>query len=392
MPQGRVKGNSMTDQPSASILVVDDLEEKHLGYRTILEELGEPVVCVSSGREALRHLLVKDFAVILMDVNMPGMDGFETAALIRQRRKDQHTPIIFITAWADEVQQAQGYSRGAVDYILSPVVPEILCAKVKVFVDLYRMRAELTRSNTLLEQRVAERTADLSATNERLQREIIERQRAEQRLNLLVGELSHRVKNLITVIQAIVRRTVVSGRTPEESREVLVNRLAALGSAHDLLVEANWQGAPIDRVIGSEVIGFSERVNVTGPPVLLSALGSQNIALLVHELATNASKYGALSRPSGSIEILWSIDNGSARSLKFLWRESGGPPCSPPAHKGFGLSLLDMIGTNLSSSPRLSFKSGGFEFEASIPLEQIGAPERDAGPASALVSPSGELG
>ena len=115
-------------------------EEKHLGYRTILEELGEPVVCVSSGREALRHLLVKEFAVILMDVNMPGMDGFETAALIRQRRKDQHTPIIFITAWADEVQQAQGYSRGAVDYILSPVVPEILCAKVKVFVDLYRMR------------------------------------------------------------------------------------------------------------------------------------------------------------------------------------------------------------------------------------------------------------
>jgi two-component sensor histidine kinase len=378
----------MTDQPSASILVVDDLEEKHLGYRTILEELGEPVVCVSSGREALR---VKEFAVILMDVNMPGMDGFETAALIRQRRKDQHTPIIFITAWADEVQQAQGYSRGAVDYILSPVVPEILCAKVRVFVDLYRMRAELARSNTLLEQRVAERTADLSATNERLQREIIERQRAEQRLNLLVGELSHRVKNLITVIQAIVRRTVVSGRTPEESREVLVNRLAALGSAHDLLVEANWQGAPIDRVIGSEVIGFSERVNVAGPPVLLSALGSQNIALLVHELATNASKYGALSRPSGSIEILWSIDDKSARSLKFLWRESGGPPCSPPAHKGFGLSLLDMIGTNLSSSPRLSFKSGGFEFEASIPLEQIGAPERDAGPASALVSPSGEL-
>jgi two-component system, chemotaxis family, CheB/CheR fusion protein len=132
-------------------------------------------------------------------------------------------------------------------------------------------------------------------------------------------------------------------------------------------------------------------VNVAGPPVLLSALGSQNIALLVHELATNASKYGALSRPSGSIEIQWSIENEAARSLKFLWRESCGPPCRPPIHKGFGLSLLDMIGTNLSSSPRLSFKSDGFEFEASIPLEQIGAPERDTGPASALVSPSGAL-
>ena len=176
---------------------------------------------------------------------------------------------------------------------------------------------------------MAERTADLSSTNERLQREIIERQRAEQRLNLLVGELSHRVKNLITVIQAIVRRTVVAGRTPEDSRDVLVNRLTALGTAHDLLVEANWQGAPIDRVIGSEVIGFSERVNVAGPSVLLSALGSQNIALLVHELATNASKYGALSRPSGSIEIQWSIENETSRNLKFLWRELGGAAMQP---------------------------------------------------------------
>ena len=92
-----------------------------------------------------------------------------------------------------------------------------------------------------------------------------------------------------------------------------------------------------------------------------------------------------------SIEIQWSIDDEAARNLRFLWREMGGPPCSPPAHKGFGLSLLDMIGTNLSSSPRLSFKSDGFEFEASIPLEQIGAPERETGPASALVSPSGAL-
>src|SRR4029079_1727544 len=101
-----------------------DLAEKLLAMETILEELGENVVTARSGREALRRLLERDFAVILLDVNMPDMDGFETATLIRQRRRFEHTPIIFITAFGDDMHMAQGYSLGAVDYILSPVVPD----------------------------------------------------------------------------------------------------------------------------------------------------------------------------------------------------------------------------------------------------------------------------
>jgi signal transduction histidine kinase/DNA-binding response OmpR family regulator len=126
-----------------NILIVDDLPEKLLVLGSILEELNENVVTASSGPEALRRVLDDDFAVILLDINMPGMDGFETADLIRKRRKSAHTPIIFITAFADELHTAQGYSLGAVDYILSPVVPEILRTKVKVFVDLYRMTQQV---------------------------------------------------------------------------------------------------------------------------------------------------------------------------------------------------------------------------------------------------------
>lgn len=128
----------MTAEEKINILIVDDLPEKLLVLESILEELGENVVKANSGVEALRLILTHDFAVILLDVYMPGMSGFETAALIRQRRKSAHTPIIFITAFTDEIHSAQGYSMGAVDYILSPVVPEILRTKVKVFVDLYR--------------------------------------------------------------------------------------------------------------------------------------------------------------------------------------------------------------------------------------------------------------
>jgi signal transduction histidine kinase len=125
------------------ILIVDDLQEKLLVFKTILEELGQNLVMVRSGAEALREVLHREFAVILLDVNMPDIDGLETARLIRQYKRSAHTPIIFITAYADEMQTAQGYSLGAVDYILSPVIPEVLRSKVRVFVDLYQMQVRI---------------------------------------------------------------------------------------------------------------------------------------------------------------------------------------------------------------------------------------------------------
>src|SRR3954467_9343085 len=136
----------------SNILIVDDRLDKRVVFRTILEELEQNIVTASSGEEALRWLLDNECAVILLDVNMPGMDGLETAELIRSRRKTSHTPIIFITAFADEMHTARGYSLGAVDYILSPVVPNILRSKVKALVQLHRLNAELKRRS---DERVA---------------------------------------------------------------------------------------------------------------------------------------------------------------------------------------------------------------------------------------------
>jgi signal transduction histidine kinase len=136
----------------SNILIVDDRLDKRVVFRTILEELDQNIVTASSGEEALRWLLDNECAVILLDVNMPGMDGLETAELIRSRRKSAHTPIIFITAFADEMHTARGYSLGAVDYILSPVVPNILRSKVKALVQLHRLNAELKKRS---DERVA---------------------------------------------------------------------------------------------------------------------------------------------------------------------------------------------------------------------------------------------
>lgn len=130
---------------TVNILIVDDLPEKLLVCQSILEELQQNLVLARSGREALQKLLEDDFAVILLDVNMPDMDGFETAKLIRQYRRTKQTPIVFITAYMDDIQSMRGYALGAVDYISTPVVPDVLRSKVKVFVDLYRMQVQLRR-------------------------------------------------------------------------------------------------------------------------------------------------------------------------------------------------------------------------------------------------------
>jgi PAS domain S-box-containing protein len=134
-----------------NILVVDDRQEKLMALESVLSELGQNVVVASSGKEALRKLLKQEFAVILLDVSMPIMDGFETAALIRQRQESEHTPIIFVSAInASESHASRGYSLGAVDYIFAPVDPDILRSKVNVFIDLFRKTQQVKRQGEWL--------------------------------------------------------------------------------------------------------------------------------------------------------------------------------------------------------------------------------------------------
>jgi two-component sensor histidine kinase len=300
------------------ILVVDDLPEKLLVYKTVLEPLQQNIITASSGEEALRKLLERDFALILLDVNMPGMSGHETAKIIRSRRKSRYTPIIFSTAYTDDLQTAEGYALGAVDYIMTPLVPEILRSKVKVFVDLDNMRADLAASQALLERRVDERTKELAVATRDLEVEVAERRKTEERLTVLVKELSHRVKNLLAVMNSLVSRSLKNSRSMEEARSVLGGRIMALGRAHELLTDACWHGADLGEIVSAELAGFSERASVAGPKIQLSASAVQTFALILHELATNAAKYGSLSNDDGEVSVDWRIDDLSDRPmLKF---------------------------------------------------------------------------
>ena len=161
VPPSKVKVN---------ILVVDDDATKRFALRTILAPLDENVIEASSGADALRQLLRNEFAVVLLDVRMPIMDGFETAQLIRQRPRSELTPIIFVTALDQaETDMGRGYNLGAVDFVFAPVVPAIMRAKVTVFVELYRAQQELRRYRSQLETLVEERTIALTAINRELE-------------------------------------------------------------------------------------------------------------------------------------------------------------------------------------------------------------------------------
>jgi PAS domain S-box-containing protein len=175
--QGTPAEAPWSDQPEpdakVNILMVDDRADKLLALESIIAELGQNIVQARSGKEALRSLLHQDFAVILLDVNMPGLDGFDTAALIRQRKRSEHTPIIFITAINDtENHVSRGYSLGAVDYILTPVLPEVLRTKVSVFVELYKKTEQVRRQAERLREIQAKKfQRQLSETTDRLEAE-----------------------------------------------------------------------------------------------------------------------------------------------------------------------------------------------------------------------------
>ena len=152
------------EKDRANILLVDDRRDKHVVYRAILDDLGQNFVSAMSGEEALKQVLKHEFAVILLDVNMPGMDGLETAALIRGRQRSAHVPIIFITAdYSDDERTARAYALGAVDFMVSPIVPEILRTKVKVFVDLYLFAKQARRQVKERAALAAERAARADA-------------------------------------------------------------------------------------------------------------------------------------------------------------------------------------------------------------------------------------
>ncbi len=202
--------------------------------------------------------------------------------------------------------------------------------------------------------------------------DITERKRAEERQKLLVNELNHRVKNSLATVQSIAAQTLRSSASPEFFREAFETRLIALSQTHDLLTRESWAGASLREVFdvelhamaGEDRVSFDYSADVRLNPKAAVALG-----MGIHELATNASKYGALSSPAGRVTVAWTIEDDI---LRLTWTESGGPPVTPPARRGFGARLLERgLAAELSGGVELTYDGSGLICLMALPLRAL---------------------
>jgi two-component sensor histidine kinase len=237
------------------------------------------------------------------------------------------------------------------------------------------LRRAITFSNTGLPE--ADRTLDALASTARVfEQHDKERDERESHVRLIMRELSHRSKNLLAIVLAIARQTSRHTSSFSEFESRFNSRIQALADAHDLLVEQQWSGAPIDDLVRAQLTAFgTEKIILHGKRVMLRAEAVQNVALALHELATNSSKYGALSAPPGKVDIEWerqpAAAAGDTPDLRFTWRESGGPPVTPPEKKGFGCFVLERVTVNALGEGSLKFNPDGLVWTCIIRPEHL---------------------
>ncbi|HEY0111810.1 MAG TPA: HWE histidine kinase domain-containing protein [Allosphingosinicella sp.] len=203
---------------------------------------------------------------------------------------------------------------------------------------------------------------------------VLERKRTEGHQRLLINELNHRVKNTLAIVQSLAAQTLKGEGVSPETRAALESRLAALAAAHDLLTAENWEAAPLRQVIEEAGLGCGvsrSRFHVDGPPLRLPPKTAVSVAMAIHELCTNAVKYGALSNETGQVSVEWEIGGSDLdRRLTLCWREKGGPPVSEPLRKGFGTRLIERgLAADLGGSARIEFLPDGVLCTVEAPVE-----------------------
>jgi two-component sensor histidine kinase len=369
---------------SVSFLLVDDLEENLLSLEALLRRDNLVLLKAHSGDEALELLLQNDVALALIDVQMPGLNGFELAELMRGNERTRRIPIIFVTAGtADSQRRFRGYEAGAVDFIQKPIEPDVLRSKADVFFELYGQRQQLAAQRDELEiqaealKEAARRKDEFLVT---LTHDITHHRHARARQEVLLREINHRIKNLFSVTAGLISLSAKASTNVEELAADLRSRLQALARAHDLTLpdpsndtedskSATRVIALIRTIVAPHEHAQASRIAISGSDAPLSGSALTSLALLLHELTTNAAKYGALSSPSGRLTIEVST---IGELLNVKWDERGSKPVPEAvAREGFGTILEKAVLTGLGGTISRDWNSNGLSLSLKIPLAAL---------------------
>jgi two-component sensor histidine kinase len=367
-----------------SFLLVDDLEENLLSLEALLRRENLVLLKARSGDQALELLLKNDVALALIDVQMPGLNGFELAELMRGNERTRRIPIIFVTAGsADGKRRFRGYEAGAVDFIQKPIEPDILRSKADVFFELYRQRQQISEQRDELEAH-AEALKEAGRRKDEflitLTHDITQHKNVRAQQEVLLREINHRIKNLFSVTAGLISLSARSSSSVEELAADLRSRLQALARAHDLtLPNLSYNDGAVG--IGTSVVALMKailaphdhthlpRIAITGSDVPLASNSLTSFALLLHELTTNAAKYGALSSPSGRLLI---DIQAIGRLLHIVWEEHGSPLAAEPVQReGFGTTLERAVLKGMGGTIARNWQADGLALSLTIPLASL---------------------
>jgi two-component sensor histidine kinase/CheY-like chemotaxis protein len=320
-----------------------------LGEAGLVSTVCPDLNALVSGLERAGGAIVTEEALLHSDRN-------RLAGWIRQQPPWSDFPFVLLTSRGGSADAGLTDLLGNVTVLERPFHPSVLVNAV--------------RSATRARQRQREAEAYLQ-----------ERKRSEEHQRLLIRELQHRVKNTLATVQALLRATSRTASTVEHFKQVFEARVLSLSRTHNLLVENAWRAASIQDILRSELgpydDGAGTRVLLTGPAVELSAELAVPIGMAIHELTTNAAKYGAFSTPQGWMEVEWDVQGvDGARKLQLWWTEHDGPPVEPPSRKGFGSSLIQrLLTTQCQAEIEFAYDRPGLRFEMSVPLVRSGRDE-----------------
>jgi two-component sensor histidine kinase/CheY-like chemotaxis protein len=391
----------MSDSSVTNVLVVEDEMVLRMRAVDIVEDAGFTAVEAVSADEALAILESRsDISLLFSDIQMPGtMDGLKLAYAVHDR-----WPAIKIILVSGQVKPTDDEKPADSRFFGKPIEDKQMIAQLQEMVGegalkivpktaipfaveaLTKTRPgkpvasaaeeSLTAENDSLRLLLEQAVIDAKVLLAQAGIDAEEREAADKLQKLILGELHHRIKNTLATVSAIASQSLRTATSIEHAQQAIEGRLLALGRAHDLLMQVSWANAGLKQTVRGATEPYDSegagRFTIEGPDVRITSGAVIALAMTFNELGTNTTKFGALSVPSGRIDVAWTIDEDTQR-LRLTWTESGGPPVQAPTRRSFGTRMMGSLGQQLNGQVQLDYRPSGFVYVLEVPLGSLRA-------------------